>query len=151
MVEAQTLSQDDKIFGALSHAAAFLPMTGIVIPALIWVVHHEKSEYIRQQSLQALTWQLFQICLLFGGIAVYVAISYLTFGAAFVSAFLMMEVASLLAFLSGFFAPFCVIGFLILFLSFTTIISIYATLRSIQGYDFTYPFIGQRTRAYLAK
>ena len=71
MNETQTPSQDDKVVGALAHAAAILPLWGLVVPALIWSTQREKSEYIRQQSLQALAWQMLQVCLFFGGMMLY--------------------------------------------------------------------------------
>lgn len=146
MNKIQTPSQDDKVVGALSHAAALLPMWGIVVPALIWVTQREKSDYIRQQSLQALAWQIFQICLLFGGFAFYMVSFFLMFG----SFFFMSEMASD-APPPGFFLPFCVMGFIFLTMIVTIIVGIYAAVRNLQGQEFTYPLIGQRVQAYLAK
>ena len=139
-------SQDDKIVGALAHAAALLPMWGIIAPVLIWVTQREKSEYIRQQSAQALAWQLLQIVLFFIGMGLYMGGIFLTVG----TAFLMDEMNS-----NGpppaFFIPVCILGFVFLIFLGSIGIALYAAVRNLQGHDFTYPLIGRRVRAYLAK
>ena len=148
MIEEEKLehSQDDKIVGALGHAAAFLPFWGIIAPVLIWVTQREKSEFIRQQSAQALAWQILQICLRFIGMAFYMGSFFLTFG----SVFMMDEMGS-----NGpppvFFLPFCVMGVIFFTFIITIIVALYAAVRNLQGHDFNYPLIGQRVRAYLAK
>ena len=147
MVEQDIPSQDDKVVGAMAHAAALLPMWGIVVPALIWVTQREKSEHIRQQSIQALGWQIFQIALLFGGFAFYMVSFFLMFG----SIFVMEEFATSAGPPAGFFLPFCVMGFIFLTMIVTIIVGLYAAVRNLQGHDFTYPLVGQRVRAYLAK
>ncbi|WP_420642187.1 DUF4870 domain-containing protein [Candidatus Leptofilum sp.] len=146
MDEKQTPTQDDKIVGALGHAAALLPMWGIVVPAIIWVTQREKSDYIRQQSIQALAWQVTQIILLFGGFALYMVSFFLMFGSVFI-----MEEMAASGPPAGFFLPFCVMGFIFLIMIVTIIVAIYAAVRNLQGHDFTYPLVGQRVRAYLAK
>ena len=146
MDEKQTPSQDDKIVGALGHAAALLPMWGIVVPAIIWVSQREKSDYIRQQSLQALAWQIAQICLLFGGMMIYVVSFFLMFGSVFFLNEMPADAPP-----PGFFLPFCVMGFIFLAMFATMIMGIYAAVRNLQGQHYTYPLIGQRVRAYLAK
>lgn len=146
MEPKQELSQDDKIVGAVAHAAALLPMWGIVAPALIWVTQREKSAYIRQQAAQALAWQLLQICLGFGGMALYMASFFITFG----SIFILEEMPSNGP-PPGFFLPFCVMGFIFLIFAVMIIVALYAAVRNLQGHDYTYPLIGQRVRAYLAK
>lgn len=139
MNETQTPSQDDKVVGALSHATVLLPMWGIVVPVLIWVTQREKSEYIRQQSMQALAWQILQIVLFF--------VAYIPF---------MLLILSDVFFttneqLEGFFLQFCSIGLIVLITIGPIIVGIYAAVRSLQGQPYTYPLIGQRVRAYLAK
>lgn len=142
----QEPSQDDKIVGALAHAAALMPMWGIIAPVLIWVTQREKSEYIRQQSAQALAWQLLQIVLFFIGMGLYMASFFLSFGTVF-----MMEEMNPNGPPPSFFIPFCVMGFLFLIFLVTIVVALYAAVRNLQGHEFTYPLIGQRVRAYLAK
>ena len=146
MNETQTPSQDDKVVGALAHAAALLPLWGLVVPALIWSTQREKSEYIRQQSLQALAWQMLQVCLFFGGMMLYVGSFFLVFG----TLFFLQEMPSD-APPPGFFLPFCVFGLIFLTFFVTIGVALYAAVRNLQGHSYTYPLIGQRVRAYLAK
>lgn len=146
MDEKQLPTQDDKIVGALGHAAALLPMWGIIVTAIIWVTQREKSEFIRQQSLQALAWQLFQIIVLFGGFALYAVSFFLMFGTFFV-----MSETSTNAPPPGFFLPFCSMGFIFLAMFVTIIVAIVAVVRTLQGHNFTYPLIGRRVRSYLAQ
>lgn len=139
MVEKEIPSQDDRVVGTLSHAAVLLPMWGIVVPALIWVTQREKSEYIRQQSMQALVWQILQIVLFF--------VAYIPFILLIVSDVFFTTTEQL----ESFFLQFCSIGLIFLITIGPIIVGIYAAVRNLQGHDFTYPLIGQRVRAYLGK
>lgn len=146
MDEKQTPSQDDKVVGALAHAAAILPMWGIVVPVLIWVSQREKSEYIRQQASQALAWQIAQLSLMFGGFIIYMGSFFLMFGSIFFLNNMPTDAPP-----PGFFLPFCVMGFILLTMLITIVVGLYAAVRTLQGQNFTYPIVGQRVRAYLAK
>lgn len=137
-----TPSQDDKIMGAIGHAAALMPMWGIIAPALIWITQREKSEYIRQQSTQALAWQAFQIILLFAG---YLPLMLLIF-----NDFLLTEEIRSVQLLATI-LQICGFGVIVLLAFGPILMGIYAAVRNLQGRDFTYPIIGRRVRAYLAK
>lgn len=137
MNDQSTPSQDDKIVGAIEHAAALLPMWGIIAPALIWLTQREKSAYIRQQSAQALAWQALQIILLF---AIYLPAVLIIFSQE-------MRVTELVDTI----LQICGFSIIILFGFGPIVIGIYAAIRSLQGHDFNYPLIGRRVRAYLAK
>jgi hypothetical protein len=52
---------------------------------------------------------------------------------------------------AGFFFPFCIFGFIFLTFFVTIGIGLYAAVRNLQGHQFTYPLIGRRVQAYLAK
>lgn len=137
-----TPSQDDKIIGAIGHAAALMPMWGIVAPALIWLTQREKSEYVRQQSAQALAWQAIQTILLFFA---YLPLMFLIFGDLFLIEQMRSEqIANIVLEVCGF-------GTIIFIGLGPIVLGGYAAVRNLQGRDFTYPFIGQRVRAYLAK
>lgn len=114
-------------------------MWGIVVPVLIWVTQREKSEYIRQQSMQALAWQILQIVLFF--------VAYIPFILLIVSDVFFTTNEQL----ESFFLQFCSIGLIVLITIGPIIMGIYAAVRNLQGHDFTYPLIGQRVRAYLEK
>jgi uncharacterized Tic20 family protein len=51
-------SPDERILAALSHSGIILSITGLLIPAIVWVTQREKSRYVAFQSLQALSFQL---------------------------------------------------------------------------------------------
>ncbi len=137
MNDQTTPSQDDKIVGAIGHAAALLPMWGIIAPALIWITQREKSSYIRQQSAQALAWQALQIILLF---AIYLPAVLIIFSQE-------MRVTELVNTI----LQICASSIIILFGFGPILIGIYAAVRNLQGLDFTYPLLGRRVRTYLAK
>ena len=89
--------------------------------------------------MQALAWQILQIVLFF--------VAYIPF---------MLLILSDVFFttneqLEGFFLQFCSIGLIVLITIGPIIVGIYAAVRSLQGQPYTYPLIGQRVRAYLAK
>ena len=137
MNDQTTPSQDDKIIGAIGHAAALLPMWGIIAPTLIWLTQREKSAYIRQQSAQALAWQALQIILLF---AIYLPAVLIIFSQE-------MRVTELVDTV----LQICGFSIIILFGFGPILLGIYAAVRNLQGHDFNYPLVGQRVRAYLAK
>jgi len=139
-------SQDDKIVAALAHAAAVLPLWGLLVSILIWVTQREKSEYIRQQSMQALAWQVLQIWIFLGGMVLYVSSFSLVFG----SIFLLQEVPSD-APPPGFFVPVCVFGLIFLSFFVTIVVALYAAVRNLQGHPFIYPIVGPRVQNYLTR
>ena len=53
-----SLSQDERIMAALSHATALLPFMGVIAPIVIWVTQKDKSQYVAFQALQAMAYQL---------------------------------------------------------------------------------------------
>ena len=145
MDEKPLPSQDDKIVAALAHAAAVLPLWGLLVSILIWVTQREKWEYIRQQSLQALAWQAVQICLFMGGMVLYMGSFFIAFGTT------MFWDDSSAAMPPGFFLPFCVIGSLGIVFVVTIVVALYAAVRNLQGHPFIYPIIGTRVQDYLTR
>jgi uncharacterized Tic20 family protein len=144
MKAEQSPTQDDKIISALAQGAVLLPVWGIIISTLIWITQREKSEYIRDQALQALSWQATQVAIWFVGMACYIASFFLIFGTMFAT-----NPETTAGPPAGFFFPFCVMGLLLLsFLGFI-VVGLYAALRNLQGAFFTYPIIGERVRAYI--
>lgn len=64
MKENLSPTQDEKVTSALAHAAVILPMWGIIITAVFWATQREKSKFIQDQTLQALSWQILQVSVL---------------------------------------------------------------------------------------
>jgi uncharacterized Tic20 family protein len=58
---SKAINQDEHIMAALAHGSILLPMTGVIVPIVIWITQREKSRYVAFQSLQALLFQLILI------------------------------------------------------------------------------------------
>lgn len=56
----KTLSADEKMMAAIGHLAVFLPVIGVIVPAIVWLTQNEKSSQLKAQSLQALVHQVLQ-------------------------------------------------------------------------------------------
>jgi tetratricopeptide (TPR) repeat protein len=48
----------ERILAALAHGGIILSITGLLVPAFIWITEREKSNYVAFQSLQALVFQV---------------------------------------------------------------------------------------------
>jgi uncharacterized Tic20 family protein len=66
-------TQDERLMAALAHGAILLPMTGAIVPIVIWVTQKDKSRYTAFQSLQALSFHLLLILGWFLGMGCYFA------------------------------------------------------------------------------
>ena len=55
---SSSISQNERLLAAVSHVSILMPVAGSVLPFVIWISHKEKSKFIREQSLQALIYQL---------------------------------------------------------------------------------------------
>ena len=51
------IGQNERVMAALSHAAIFLSIPGMLVPLILWMVERGKSPYAVRQSIQALIWQ----------------------------------------------------------------------------------------------
>ncbi len=144
MKDNQVPTQDEKVTSALAHAAVILPMWGIIITAVFWATQREKSKFIQDQTLQALSWQVLQVVMMFVSIGCYMASFFLMMGSTF-----MMEPQNMSGPPAGFFLPFCVMGLYFLSFIFFIFIGIGAAFRVIQGHRVTYPIIGGWVRGYM--
>lgn len=140
-----TPTQDDKVMGALANAAILIPMWGLIATIIIWATQREKSEFIRDQTIQALSWQITEIVAIILGMGCYMSSFFLMFATLFASA------NSSEAPPPGFFFPFCIIGLIILMSLAFILVGIVAAIRNLQGYAFTYPAIGSWVRGYINK
>jgi len=55
------LTQEERLFAALSHVSVLFSFIGIIVPIIIWATQKNKSSYIKFQALQALIWQAVMI------------------------------------------------------------------------------------------
>ena len=144
MQEKLVPTQDEKVTSALAHAAIILPMWGIIVPAIFWATQREKSEFIKDQTLQALSWQITQVVLMFVMMACYMASFFTMFGSAF-----MGNPETIGGPPPGFFFPFCIMGMYFGVMAAFFISGIYAAARVLQGNVFTYPYVGSWIRRYM--
>ncbi len=143
MNEEKYPSSDEKIMAGLANGAVILPMWGLIVAVLIWLLQREKSEFVRQQGMQAIAWQGAQIAVMFGGIILYMGSFFLMMG----GMFMVDPTGAEPPFF--FFFPFLMMGCLFLFQFVFIIVGIWGGVRSFQGNDFSYPLIGTRVRGYL--
>lgn len=143
MNEEKYPSSDEKIMAGLANGAVILPMWGLIVAVLIWLLQREKSEFVRQQGMQAIAWQGAQIAVMFGGIILYMGSFFLMMG----GMFMVDPTGAEPPFF--FFFPFLMMGCLFLFQFVFIIVGIWGGVRSFQGNDFSYPLIGARVRGYL--
>ncbi|MCL4262491.1 MAG: DUF4870 domain-containing protein [Anaerolineae bacterium] len=139
-------TQDEKLMSALANAVIILPMWGIIASALIWITQREKSAYVRDQALQALSWQVTQVGAMFLGMACYFVSFFAMFGTMFAA-----EGQEMVGPPPFFFLPFCAMGFIFLAMFGFIVVGLYAAFRNLQGHVFTYPLVGVRARAYINK
>ncbi|KAA3659442.1 MAG: DUF4870 domain-containing protein [Chloroflexi bacterium] len=145
MSNLKETNSDDRIMSAIAHGAILLPMWGTIAAIIIWVTQKEKSEFVRQQAMQAIAWQVSQIVIMFFGMACYMC-SFLTM----IPFAETMETSS-----SGFpfflIIPFGSMGFMMVSMLAFIVVGIVAAVRTLQGRPFTYPLIGRRIENYLAQ
>lgn len=141
-----TLTSEERILAGLSHLSGLVPGYGIILPGAFWASYRRKSEYIRFQSLQALSfqislylfWMIFAQVLLIG-MLVLMAI----FGAAF-SGSSGEEIGVFMAIFWGVFL-FLFFGAGLVYL----ILVIVAAVSGFMGRDFRYPLLAAWLERYL--
>lgn len=79
---AYEVTSDDRTWGILAHAAAFLgfviPFGNILGPLLVWAIKKEESQFVAENGRQALNFQItWTIILLIAGISILAAIGLL--------------------------------------------------------------------------
>ncbi|MCA9872407.1 MAG: DUF4870 domain-containing protein, partial [Anaerolineales bacterium] len=137
-------TSDERIMAGLANGAVIVPMWGLLLAAIVWLIQREKSEYVRQQGAQAIAWQVTQLGAFFLGMIVYAASFFLMMGGAFIMASESAGPPML------FFFPFIVFGCLFLFQLVFIVVGIWAAVRTFQGHAYVYPVIGNFVRRFLA-
>lgn len=152
MVESpsmQPLDQNDRIMAALAHAAALLPLMGVIVPIIIWVTQRERSKYVSFQALQAVVYQITMILLYFIGMALYM-LSFLLMG---VRIMLVEGAKAGNGDLSGLvaFVPLLVFMAIMLVGLVFVVYGVVAAILTLQGKDFRYVLLGNALQRYLEK
>lgn len=137
MDQSSQFSTDERILAAVSHASAFLPVLGIMVPLGIWIYQREKSPWVRFQSLQAVVYQTLQFLVILLASCLVLP---LLIGVLFVAA-KNPDTAFPLIFFAQF-SPYIVWGLIIL-------VALLAGVLCAFGIDFRYPILGRRLEKYL--
>lgn len=140
-------AQDDRIMAALAHVSILLPFWGMVASILIWVSQKEKSQYVRFQALQALTYHLLIILMWIAGSACYMCSFFGTFFLVPFGAAAESEPPPLL-FISIFF-PMLVFGGMFAGWFLMILYGLVGAVMAVQGKDFRYFIIGNRLERFL--
>lgn len=147
-VDTPAPTQDERVMAALSHAAALVPMMGIIAPIVIWVTQKEKSRHVAFQSLQAIAYQLSMIVAWFIGMACYIFSFIGVFLGTMIGSSGGSESADLVT-LMAVFVPFLVLGAMLfggfLFITYAII----AAIMTLQGKPFRYVIIGRRVERFM--
>lgn len=90
------MTPDDRTFGMLSHLLGIF--TGLLGPLIIFLAKGKESPFIRNQSAEALNFQLtLLIVFLVSAVLMFVVIGIFTFFAAYIGGIVLMIIASLAA------------------------------------------------------
>jgi uncharacterized Tic20 family protein len=136
----------ERLLAALSHAGAFIPGFGIIIPALVWSLRRKKSKYISDQSAQAVAYQI-------------------GFNVIYFLVMLVLCILLLLAVLVGFnlmknstrpemfvfLFDGILIGSIVLLCGVYAIIALVGVITCLLGKEFSYPILGKWMHKYLAQ
>ena len=123
---------------ALAHIGIVIPLTGLVIPIVIWVTQKGKSGFVAFQALQALVYQLFLILVGFvGGACYFGSIFAVIGGAVLADAVGNAEPGSLVAVF-----PFLVGGTIAVITVLIVLYGIVGAIQSLRGKNFRYILIG---------
>lgn len=140
-VEAPSISQEIRLLAAISHASVIFTNIGFFIPIVIYLTQKKKSSYLGFQALQALIWQIVMFVFT-------ILTSSCMVGSIFIPVLFATSTQNerLLEFSGGgiFFAVIISV-FLMTFGNLAFIIyGIIGAVRTYQGKDFRYVFIGNR-------
>jgi uncharacterized Tic20 family protein len=136
---APEIATDERIMAALAHGGVLLPMTGVIVPIVIWVTQKDKSRYVAFQSFQAMLYQLVLILMWFAGMACYMGSFFAMFGGALLS-----ESYGQTALDNVFpFIPMGIFGMLMCGGLFFVVYGLVAAVMTLMGRDFRYLFVGR--------
>ena len=145
-MDGLTPTQDERVMAALSHAAALLPMMGVIAPIVIWVTQKEKSKYVAFQALQALAYQIIMILAWFVGMGCYM----LSFFGNFLTLPLSDSSQSASPWLAlGVIIPFIVFGAIFVGGILFVIYGAVGAVMAFQGKPFRYVIIGKKVERFM--
>lgn len=144
--DSQALASNERLMAAVAHAGIVLMPLGIALPAMVWGLQGKKSTYVREQSIQALAFQIaYNVVMLIGSlITLILALIVITV----VSRHTPDLQAAKTAITSIALMPLFFVGLVTIVFN---IAGIVACIQTILGRDFSYPWSGKHIRNYLAQ
>ncbi len=146
MADKPIPTSDEKLWAALAHASAILPLFGPIIPVIVWFTQRKHSTFARFHALQAMAYQALCFWLWIGLVPVVVVILYLimiplmllTANRSDSSAFLVSLLPfSIWVLMLGLFGAYVLLGFI-------------GAVAVLIGRDFRYPLVGGWLARYVA-
>ena len=147
----KTLSAEEKMMAAIGHLAVFLPVIGVIVPAIVWLTQNEKSSQLKAQSLQALVHQVLQAI-------IFIVLYILSMGLYFLS-LVPMAIAgpteslspTVVLFFIGLIAMFTCFGLIMISSLYFEIAGIIAFIQILRGKEnFHYPLAGRWVAARMS-
>jgi uncharacterized Tic20 family protein len=144
MTENQT-TQEDRVVAALTHSSVILFGMGIIVAIVIWATQKDRSRYVGFQSLQSAIYQMAGMIAFLGSMCCWGVLYFLSFiplmvaaeqGASDPPLFFLFSMMLM-------FVPFAIMGLWILG-------GLWAAVRTLQGREFHFLFIGGRLERWLA-
>uniref|UniRef100_A0A7C4Q316 DUF4870 domain-containing protein n=1 Tax=Bellilinea caldifistulae TaxID=360411 RepID=A0A7C4Q316_9CHLR len=133
------LSSDERWLAALSHAAVLFPTLGLFAPLIVWVTRREKSDFLRFQSLQALT---YQVILLLVWVVLGVLLGLLFTAISLTTAIVALYLQSQTPFIILSISEFVFFAFLLVLMGLGVVLGIIAAIACLNGSHFRYPLLG---------
>jgi uncharacterized Tic20 family protein len=146
--EVEQYSSNEKFLSAINHASFFLGFMGIILPVVLWFEQKGKSAYVRYQAMQAIIWNIvvhvltvvFLIILIIGLSLVVIA------GTIFQQEAWMQTLTLIGMVLMALFT----LAFLFLLLV-SLLYPTIAVIRTAQGNEFEYAWVGKWAKKFTAK
>lgn len=137
-----TLTMEERLMAALSHAAVIVSGPGILVGVIIWLTQREKSPYASRQGLQAAVYQLLGMILIIVLWLLWGIFYFISFIPLILSADQYQNAPPPIFFVG--------LGAMIIPLAFMFVWGLYGlwgALMTLQGRDFNYAFIGRLLQA----
>jgi uncharacterized Tic20 family protein len=139
-----SISQDEKVMGALAHGSILLGVLtsgigGVIAALVIWITQKEKSAYVAFQALQAVVYQTV--------IMIVTVLAWCCWGAVWMAMFLPPIIADPRAYdttvPAGFWVGMALMIVPVAIWAITILYGLWGAVRCLGGYDFRYAIIGR--------
>jgi uncharacterized Tic20 family protein len=139
-------ASNERLMAAVAHAGIVLMPLGIALPAMVWGLQSKKSAYVREQSIQALAFQIaYNVVILIGSLLTLILCLIVV---AVVSRHTPDQQTARTTITSIALIPLLFAGLVTIVFNITGIV---ACIQTILGRDFSYPWSGKHMRKYLSQ